>query len=157
MLELSKKHFRLDFLFLRKDIYYIRNNNQFLEIDFQEPYCGAKLKDFWLNLILANPDAISNRLFEWIFRTAKAFARLMFKTTVDSEVIDQTIKFIGGMHETHGTQIAPLDTQIYRLIVKGLTTKEISVELKIPFTNNSDPYPSLTNYSQHANYSIVVY
>ena len=33
-----------------------------------------------------------------------------------------------------------LDTQVCKLIVKGLTTSEISEELKIPFTNNSDPY-----------------
>lgn len=35
---------------------------------------------------------------------------------------------------------AILDTQIYRMIVKGLTTREISVELKTPFTNNSNSY-----------------
>ena len=114
MLKLSKKHFKLDFLFLRKYIYNIRNNVQFLEIDFKEPYCAMRLKDFWINLISANPDAIGNRSFESIFRTAKAFARLMLKDSVDFEVVDQTIKFIGDMYEKHGTQIA--STIDYRMM-----------------------------------------
>lgn len=114
MLKLSRKHFKLDFLFLRKYIYYIRSNPEFLEIDFKEPYCAVRLKDFWINLLSANPEAIGNRSFESIFRTAKTFARLMLKNTVDFEVVDQTIKFIGSMFETHGTQIAP--TVDYRIL-----------------------------------------
>jgi DNA replicative helicase MCM subunit Mcm2 (Cdc46/Mcm family) len=114
MLKLSKKHFKLDFLFLRKYIYYVRSNSEFLEIDFKEPYCETRLKDFWINLMSANPEAAGNRSFESVFRTAKAFARLMLKNAVDFEVVDQTIKFIGSMFETHGTQITP--TVDYRII-----------------------------------------
>lgn len=114
MLQLSKKHFKLDFLFLRKYIYYIRSNSEFLEVSFKDPYCATKLKDFWINLASANQEVIGNRSFESIFRTAKAFARLMLKNTVDFEVVDQTIKFISDMYEKHGTQITP--TIDYRIL-----------------------------------------
>jgi hypothetical protein len=45
-----------------------------------------------------------------MFKIAKAFARLMLKTNVDSEVIEQTMDFIQKMFYKHGTQIAiPVD------------------------------------------------
>lgn len=45
-----------------------------------------------------------------MFKIAKAFARLMLKTTVDSEVIEQTMDFIQKVFYKHGTQIAiPVD------------------------------------------------
>jgi DNA replicative helicase MCM subunit Mcm2 (Cdc46/Mcm family) len=105
MLELSKKYFRLDFLFLRKYLYYIHSSGEFDKIDFDEPYLAERLKNFWIDLMSANPDTITNRGFESTFRIAKAFARLMFKKTVNSEVVEQTIKFIGDMYRTHGSQI----------------------------------------------------
>ena len=65
------------------------------------------MKDFWINLILANPEALGNRSFETVFRTAKAIARLMLKKTVDSEVVDETIKFLTNIYNKHGAQITP--------------------------------------------------
>lgn len=112
--KLSKKHFNLDYLFLRKYISYIRNDSEFLEIDFSEPYEAERLKDFWINLISANAQALGNRSFETVFRTAKAITRLMLKKTVDSEVVDGTIKFLTNMYDKHGAQITP--TIDYRII-----------------------------------------
>jgi DNA replicative helicase MCM subunit Mcm2 (Cdc46/Mcm family) len=105
--KLSKKHFNLDYLFLRKYLSYIRSNSEFLEIDFNEPYDAERLKDFWINLISANADALGNRSFETVFRTAKSIARLMLKKTVDSEVVAETIKFLTNMFDKHGSQIIP--------------------------------------------------
>jgi DNA replicative helicase MCM subunit Mcm2 (Cdc46/Mcm family) len=110
MHHISRKHFNLDFLFLRKYIYYIHNNQEFDEIDFEEDSHTRRLTDFWINLISENPEFAGNRSFESTFRIAKAFARLMLKTSVDSEVIDQTMDFIKNVFAKHGTQITiPVD------------------------------------------------
>jgi len=110
MHKLSTKHFNLDFIFLRKYIYYIHNNPQFDEINFEEASHTMRLRDFWTNLISENPEFAGNRSFESVFKIAKAFARLMLKTSVDSEVIEQTMDFIRQVFSKHGTQIAiPVD------------------------------------------------
>jgi DNA replicative helicase MCM subunit Mcm2 (Cdc46/Mcm family) len=110
MHQISSKHFNLDFLFLRKYLYYIHNNPEFEQIDFEEYSHTMKLRDFWTNLISENPEFAGNRSFESLFKIAKASARLMLKTSVDSEVIDQTISFIQKVFSKHGTQIViPVD------------------------------------------------
>ncbi len=110
MHKISTKHFKLDFIFLRKYLYYIHNNPDFDEIDFEEYSHTTRLRDFWTNLISENPEFAGNRSFESVFKIAKAFARLMLMTTVDSEVIEQTMQFIQQVFLRHGTQIAiPVD------------------------------------------------
>jgi DNA replicative helicase MCM subunit Mcm2 (Cdc46/Mcm family) len=110
MHKISTKHFNLDFIFLRKYIYYIDNNPEFDEINFEEYSDTMRLRDFWTNLISENPEFAGNRSFESMFKIAKAFARLMLKTTVDSEVIEQTMHFIQQVFLKHGTQIViPVD------------------------------------------------
>jgi DNA replicative helicase MCM subunit Mcm2 (Cdc46/Mcm family) len=110
MHKISSKHFNLDFIFLRKYIYYIHSNPEFDEINFEEYSDTMRLRDFWTNLISENPEFAGNRSFESMFKIAKAFARLMLKTTVDSEVIEQTMQFIQQVFLRHGTQIAiPVD------------------------------------------------
>ncbi len=127
MFELSKKHFRLDFLFLRKYIHYIRSCGEFDKIDFEKPYLAERLRDFWADLMSANPEAITNRGFESTYRIAKAFARLMLKKTVDSEIVDQTIKFIGEMYRTHGSQIGEsIDYRTYAYLAIAKVVKDQS-------------------------------
>ena len=110
MHKISTKHFNLDFIFLRKYIYYIHNNPDFDEINFEEYSHTLRLRDFWINLISENPEFAGNRSFESVFKIAKAFARLMLKTTVDTEVVEQTMDFIRQVFSRHGTQIAiPVD------------------------------------------------
>jgi DNA replicative helicase MCM subunit Mcm2 (Cdc46/Mcm family) len=132
MFELSKKHFRLDFLFLRKYLYYIHSDDTFSEIGFEDLYLAERLKDFWNNLMVsvANHEAISNRGFESLYRTAKAFARLMLKTSVDPEVVDETMKFIGKMYRTHGTQITePVDHRNTAYLAIAKVIKDRSLDL----------------------------
>ncbi len=127
MFELSRKHFRLDFLFLRKYLYYIRRSGKFDEIDFEKPYLAERLKDFWTDLMSANPEAITNRGFESTYRIAKAFARLMLKKTVDSEVVEQTIKYIRDMYLTHGSQIGEsVDYRTYTYLAIAKVVKDHS-------------------------------
>lgn len=107
MYKLSIKQFNLDFIFLRKYIYYILNNRQFDSIDFEESADTLRLRDFWKNLMKNSPEFAGNRSFESIFKIAKAFARLTLKTTVDSQTVDQTIDFIQKVFAKHGTQVTP--------------------------------------------------
>lgn len=48
---------------------------------------------------------MGNRSFETVFRTASAFARLMLKTSVDSEIVNETIKFLTKMYQQLGELI----------------------------------------------------
>jgi DNA replicative helicase MCM subunit Mcm2 (Cdc46/Mcm family) len=57
---------------------------------------------------------MTSRGFESTYRIAEAFARLMLKTVVDSEVVNQTIDFISDMYRTYGSDIA--ETPDYRTI-----------------------------------------
>jgi DNA replicative helicase MCM subunit Mcm2 (Cdc46/Mcm family) len=127
MFELAKKHFRLDFLFLRKYIHYIRSCGEFDEIDFEKPYLAERLRDFWTDLMSANPNAITNRGFESTYRIAKAIARLMLKKSVDCEVVAQTIKFIEDMYRTHGSQIIEsIDYRTYAYLAIAKVVKDHS-------------------------------
>ena len=127
MFELANKHFRLDFLFLRKYIHYIRSCEEFDEIDFEKPYLAERLRDFWTDLMSANPNAITNRGFESTYRIAKAISRLMLKKSVDSEVVEQTIKFIGEMYRTHGSQIGEsTDYRTYAYLAIAKVVKDHS-------------------------------
>jgi len=88
-----------------------------------------RLRDFWTNLISENPEFAGNRSFESVFKIAKAFARLMLKTSVDSEVIDQTMSFIQKVFSKHGTQIAiPVDYCSMTFLEMCNTIKKYSQE-----------------------------
>jgi DNA replicative helicase MCM subunit Mcm2 (Cdc46/Mcm family) len=127
MFELSKKYFRLDFLFLRKYIHYIRSCGEFDKIDFEKQYLAERLRDFWTDLMAANPNATSNRGFESTYRIAKTLARLMLKKTVDAEVVEQTIKFMTEMYRTHGSQISEsIDYRTYSYLAIAKVVKEHS-------------------------------
>lgn len=129
MHQISRKYFNLDFLFLRKYIYYIHNNPEFEQIDFEEYAHTMRLRDFWTNLISESPEFAGNRSFESMFKIAKAFARLMLKPTVDSEVIEQTMDFIQKVFSKHGTQIViPVDYFSMTFLEMCNTIKKYSQE-----------------------------
>ena len=51
----------------------------------------------------------------------------MLKKTVDSEVVEQTIKFIGDMYRTHGSQICETtDYRTYTYLAISKKVKEYS-------------------------------
>ena len=110
MYKLSKKQFNLDFIFLRKYIYYILSNPKFDNIDFEDKADTLRLRDFWKNLMRGNPEFAGNRSFESVFKIASAFARLTLKTTVDYEVVETTIDYLTLVFAKHGTQVTkPVD------------------------------------------------
>jgi DNA replicative helicase MCM subunit Mcm2 (Cdc46/Mcm family) len=147
MHQISGKHFNLDFIFLRKYIYYIHNNPEFEQIDFEEYSHTMRLRDFWTNLISENPEFAGNRSFESMFKIAKAFARFMLKTTVDSEVIDQTIDFIQKVFSKHGTQIAvPVDYFLMAFLEMCSIIKKYSQE-KIWVAHNAPNTVQLADIS----------
>ena len=57
---------------------------------------------------------MTSRGFESIYRIAEAFARLMLKDVIDSEVVEWTIKFVTDMYRKYGAEIA--ETPDYRTI-----------------------------------------
>ena len=105
MFELSQKHINTDYTFLRKYIHYIRTESRFREVEFADIELAQKLSDVWTEIKLLYPSLISKRGYESIFRTAKAFARLMCKDVVDKEVVEQTIDFIRKMYHAFGADV----------------------------------------------------
>jgi DNA replicative helicase MCM subunit Mcm2 (Cdc46/Mcm family) len=105
MFELSQKHINTDYIFLRKYIHYIRTESRFKEVEFADVELAQKLSEAWTEIKLTYPSLISKRGYESIFRTAKAFARLMCKNVVDEEVIEQTIDFIREMYRAFGADV----------------------------------------------------
>ena len=55
---------------------------------------------------------MTSRGFESIYRIAEAFARVMLKSVIDSEVVDQTIEYVSDMYRSYGSEIA--ETPNYR-------------------------------------------
>jgi DNA replicative helicase MCM subunit Mcm2 (Cdc46/Mcm family) len=105
MFELSQKHINTDYIFLRKYIHHIRTEAKFKQVEFADIELAQKLSDAWTEIKVLYPSLISRRGYESIFRTAKAFARLMCKDVVDNEVIEQTIDFIREMYRAFGTEV----------------------------------------------------
>jgi DNA replicative helicase MCM subunit Mcm2 (Cdc46/Mcm family) len=110
MYRISQKHFKLDFLFLRKYIYLVLHSEEFDSISFEDNADTLRLRDFWKNLMKDSPEFAGNRSFESVFKLAKALARLTLKTAVDSETVDQIISYISRVFAKHGKQITqPVD------------------------------------------------
>jgi DNA replicative helicase MCM subunit Mcm2 (Cdc46/Mcm family) len=65
-----------------------------------------RLAELWANIKKSNHNEMTSRGFESIYRIAEAFARLMLKTIIDSEVVEQTISYISNMYHTYGSEIA---------------------------------------------------
>ena len=105
MFELSQKHFRTDYIFLRKYLHYIRTESTFKEIKFADVELANKLSDAWAEIKLRYPSLMSKRGYESIFRTASAFARFMCKNVIDNEVIEQTINFYREMYRSFGADV----------------------------------------------------
>lgn len=105
MFELSQKSTNIDYIFLRKYVRYLRTESRFTEVEFADIELAQKLSDVWTEIKLLYPSLISKRGYESIFRTAKAFARLMCKNAVDSEVVEQTIDFIKEMYRAFGADV----------------------------------------------------
>jgi DNA replicative helicase MCM subunit Mcm2 (Cdc46/Mcm family) len=104
-IELSKIHIRPNYSFLQKYIHYIHTNPELQETKFSDSDEVERLRIFWNTVAKTYRDEMGNRSFETVFRTASAFARLMLKTTVDSEVVDETIKFLTKMYHQLGELI----------------------------------------------------
>ena len=106
---LAQMHVRRDiymlYLFLRTYIYYVRNNSQLQELKFTSPFLIDKLTDLWINLANSVPTAIGNRVYDTIFRTASAFARLLLKPAVDDEVVWLTKYYMTKMYAQLGKPI----------------------------------------------------
>jgi DNA replicative helicase MCM subunit Mcm2 (Cdc46/Mcm family) len=100
------KYLEQDFPFLRYYLYYIRTQSRFQQIEFEEPYLMDRLEDLWAEIKKTSPDQMTSRGFESIYRIAEAFARLILKTVIDAEVVEQTVEFIRAMYSTYGTDIA---------------------------------------------------
>ena len=105
MFELSQKHINTNYVFLRKYIHYIRTESRFREVEFADLELAQKLSDAWTEIKLTYPSLMSKRGFESMYRTAKAFARLMCKGVVDNEVIDLTIEFFREMYHAFGADV----------------------------------------------------
>jgi DNA replicative helicase MCM subunit Mcm2 (Cdc46/Mcm family) len=105
MHELSKRHFRLDFLTLRKHIQYIRTNEQLKEVSFDNEDIAELLRDTWKQIKKANPKLMSNRGYEYIFKLAKARARLKLQNIVDLQTAKETIDYVKSMYEAYGVHI----------------------------------------------------
>ena len=106
------KYLEQDFPFLRYYLYYIRTQSRFQQIEFEEPYLEDRLADLWAEIKKANPEEMTSRGFESIYRIAEAFAGVMLKSVIDSEVVDQTIKYVTDMYRSYGSEIA--ETPNYR-------------------------------------------
>lgn len=142
--KLRKKHFKpcsinkttgergyleQDFPFLRYYFYYIRTQSRFQQIEFEEPYLSDRLADLWGEIKKATPHQMTSRGFESIYRIAEAFARLMLKNVIDSEVVEQTIRFVTAMYHNYGAEIAePPDyrTMAYLEIAKVVKDHSIN-------------------------------
>jgi DNA replicative helicase MCM subunit Mcm2 (Cdc46/Mcm family) len=105
MHELSKKHFRLDFLKLRKHIQYARTNEQLKEVSFDNEDIAELLRDTWKQIKKANPKLMSNRGYEYIFKLAKALARLKLQNIVDLQIAKETTDYVKSMYEAYGVHI----------------------------------------------------
>jgi DNA replicative helicase MCM subunit Mcm2 (Cdc46/Mcm family) len=105
MFELSQKHINTNYVFLKKYIHYISTESRFREVEFADLELAQKLSDAWTEIKLTYPSLMSKRGYESIFRTAKAFARLMCKGVVDDEVIEHTIKFFREMYHAFGADV----------------------------------------------------
>jgi DNA replicative helicase MCM subunit Mcm2 (Cdc46/Mcm family) len=107
---LSQKHFNLDYVFLRKYIHHIHTSHEFDQIEFEDREHTLRLRDYWINLMQQNPEFAGNRSFESLFKIAKTIARTMLKTTVDAQVMEETLKFTNTVFGKHGTQVKqPID------------------------------------------------
>ncbi len=106
------KYLEQDFPFLRYYLYYIRTQSRFQQIEFEEPYLEDRLADLWAEIKKATPEEMTSRGFESIYRIAEAFARVMLKSVIDSEVVDQTIEYVSKMYRSYGSEIA--ETPNYR-------------------------------------------
>ena len=105
MFELSQKHINTNYVFLRKYIHYICTEVKFREVEFADLELAQKLSDAWTEIKVTYPSLMSKRGYESIFRTAKAFARLMCKEVVDNDVIEHTIKFFREMYRAFGADV----------------------------------------------------
>jgi hypothetical protein len=103
--ELSKKHFRLDFLLPRKLIQYVRTNEQLKEVSFDNEDIVELLRDTWKQIKKANPKLMSNRGYEYIFKIAKARARLKLQNIVDLQTAKEAIDFVKSMYQSYGVHI----------------------------------------------------
>jgi DNA replicative helicase MCM subunit Mcm2 (Cdc46/Mcm family) len=108
------KYVEQDFPFLRYYLYYIRTQSRFQQIEFEEQYLIERLADLWAKIKKSNHNEMTSRGFESIYRIAEAFARLMLKTVIDSEVVEQTVSYISNMYRTYGSEIA--ETPDYRTL-----------------------------------------
>jgi hypothetical protein len=105
MHELSKKHFRLDFILPKKHIQYVRTNEQLKEVSFDNEDIAELLRDTWKQIKKANPKLMSNRGYEYIFKIAKALARLKLQNIVDLQTAKEAIDFVKSMYEAYGVHI----------------------------------------------------
>ena len=73
---------------------------------------------------------MTSRGFDSIYRIAEAFARLMLKDTIDSEVVEEVFKFETDMYKKYGAEIAetPDDRTIsYLEIAKVIKDHSVNV------------------------------
>jgi DNA replicative helicase MCM subunit Mcm2 (Cdc46/Mcm family) len=104
-IQLSKICIRSGYQLLQKYIHYIQTNPELQETKFSDPDEVERLRIFWIMIAKTYRDVMGNRSFETVFRAASTFARLMLKTSIDSEVVDETIKFLTRMYRQLGDLI----------------------------------------------------
>jgi DNA replicative helicase MCM subunit Mcm2 (Cdc46/Mcm family) len=98
-IKLSQINLRPGHQLIQKYIHYIHTNPQFQQTKFNDDAQVERLRLFWNTVAKTYHEIMGNRSFETVFRTASAIARLMLKTKVDSEFVDETIKFLTKMYQ----------------------------------------------------------
>ena len=120
--------FRPGHSLLKKAIYSINTNPELQETRFSDSTQVKKLRIFW-NALSREHENMGYRSNETVYRTASVIARIMQKTEVDSEVVEETIDFIKQMYgQLNNTKVEFIDPVLLTFDTMRKVIKEHSLK-----------------------------